>query len=88
MSAARTWRFVAFTDESNPYWQTAVAALIRIFSLTWGGKYFLIVPTDECGKRIKGKFWELLEAVGGFAEMAGGTWRMRAAPGKLGRGWL
>src|SRR5215469_15003514 len=60
ISAVRTPRFVVFIDENNPYWRTAVASLTRIFSHTWGGKYFLIVPTD--GKRIKDKFWELLEA--------------------------
>jgi len=59
-SAVRTPRVAAFIEESNPYWRTAVASLIRIFSHTWGGKYFLIVPTD--GSRIKDKFWELLEA--------------------------
>jgi len=26
----------------------------------WGGRYFLLIPTD--GTRIKDKFWELLEA--------------------------
>jgi hypothetical protein len=51
---------VAFIDERNPNWRTAVTSMIRIFSQTWGGKYFLIVPTD--GKRIKDKYWELLEA--------------------------
>jgi len=56
----RTPRFAVFVDENNPYWRTAVAALVRIFSQTWGGKYFIIVPTD--GKRIKDKYWELLEA--------------------------
>lgn len=60
ISAVRTPRFAVFIDESTPYWRTAVTSLIRVFSLTWGGKYFLIVPTD--GKRIKDKFWELLEA--------------------------
>lgn len=59
-SAVRTPRFVAFIDEKNPYWHTAVTSLIRVFSQTWGGKYFLIVPTD--GKRIKDKYWELLES--------------------------
>jgi hypothetical protein len=59
-SEVRTPRFAAFIDESSPYWRTDVAALVRIFSQTWGGKYFLIVPTD--GKRITNKFWELLEA--------------------------
>jgi hypothetical protein len=59
-SEVRTPRFASFIDENNPYWRTAVASLVRIFSQTWGGKYFLIVPTD--GKRIKDKYWELLEA--------------------------
>jgi hypothetical protein len=59
-SEVRTPRFAVLIDENNPYWRTAVSSLIRIFSQTWGGKYFLIVPTD--GKRIKDKYWELLEA--------------------------
>ena len=60
ISEVRTPRLAVFIDETSPHWRTAVASLVRIFSQTWGGKYFLIVPTD--GKRIKDKFWELLEA--------------------------
>jgi hypothetical protein len=60
-SEVRTPRFAAFVDENNPHWRTAVASLVRIFSETWGGKYFLIVPTD--GKRIRDKYWELLESL-------------------------
>jgi hypothetical protein len=59
-SEVRTPRFVVFIDENNPHWRTVVASLARLFSQTWGGKYFLIVPSD--GKRIKDKYWELLEA--------------------------
>jgi hypothetical protein len=59
-SSVRTPRLAVLVDEENPHWQMVVTSLIRIFSETWGGKYFLIVPTD--GKRIKDKFWELLEA--------------------------
>ena len=60
VSSVRSPRFVAFIDENNPHWRTVVASLTRIFSRTWGGKYFLIVPTN--GTRIKDKFWEILEA--------------------------
>lgn len=59
-SAVRPPRLAVLIDEANPYWRTVVRSLIQIFSGTWGGKYFLMVPTD--GKRIKEKFWELLEA--------------------------
>jgi hypothetical protein len=59
-SEVRTPRFAVLIDENSPYWRTAVVSLICMFSQTWGGKYFLIVPTD--GKRIKDKYWELLEA--------------------------
>jgi hypothetical protein len=34
--------------------------LIQAFTQTWGGEYFIIVPTD--GKTIDEKFWEILEA--------------------------
>jgi hypothetical protein len=59
-SAVRTPRLAVLIDERSPHWRTAIASLVRSFSQTWGGKHFLIVPTD--GKRIKDKFWELLEA--------------------------
>jgi hypothetical protein len=59
-SSVRTPRLAVLIDEGNHHWQTVVRSLVRTFSETWGGKYFLIVPTD--GRRIKEKFWELLEA--------------------------
>jgi hypothetical protein len=59
-SAVRPPRLAVFIDGQSPYWRTSVASVIRIFSQTWGGKYFLIVPTD--GHSIADEFWKLLEA--------------------------
>jgi hypothetical protein len=59
-SLVRTPRCVIFINENSSYWKYAAKGAIQCASEIWGGKYFLIVPTD--GTRIKEKFWELLEA--------------------------
>jgi hypothetical protein len=47
-------------NENSEHWSDAVAGAISHCSEVWGGRFFLLVPTD--GRRIKDKFWELLEA--------------------------
>jgi hypothetical protein len=59
-SAVRPPRLAIFFDRENLHWRTIVISLIRHYSATWGGEYFLIVPTD--GKTIKEEYWTLLEA--------------------------
>jgi hypothetical protein len=47
-------------NENSRHWKAAVTGAITCASEVWGGRYFLLIPTD--GKRIKDKFWEILEA--------------------------
>jgi hypothetical protein len=47
-------------NEKSTYWQAAANAAIAQASRVWGGRNFLLIPTD--GHRIQGKFWEILEA--------------------------
>lgn len=58
--SVRTPRFAVLIDKTSPYWHTYLEGIIQAFTQTWGGEYFLIIPTD--GKTIDEKFWEILEA--------------------------
>ncbi len=59
-ATVRTPRCTILINEASSYWLTAANGAIRHASAVWGGRYFLLVPTD--GTRIKDKFWEILEA--------------------------
>src|SRR5258708_5681463 len=58
--SVRTPRFAVLIDKESPYWHIHIEGIIQAFTQTWGGAYFLIIPTD--GKAIDEKFWEILEA--------------------------
>lgn len=58
--SVRTPRFAVLIDKGSLYWHAYIEGIIQAFSQTWGGEYFLIIPTD--GKAIDDKFWEILEA--------------------------
>jgi len=47
-------------NEASTDWKAAAGGVIMRSSEIWGGRHFLLIPTD--GERIKDKFWELLEA--------------------------
>ncbi|MFE5374151.1 hypothetical protein [Streptomyces mirabilis] len=59
-ATVRPPRCAIFISKNSEYWKTAANVAITQASQVWGGRYFLIVPTD--GEKIEGKFWELLEA--------------------------
>jgi hypothetical protein len=59
-ATVRPARCAILINQNSPYWKTAVSGAIACASEVWGGRHFLIVPTD--GAQIKDKFWELLEA--------------------------
>ncbi|MFE4550686.1 hypothetical protein [Streptomyces sp. NPDC056785] len=59
-ATVRPPRCAIFINKNNDYWQTVVNVAITQASQVWGGRYFLIVPTD--GEKIEDKFWELLES--------------------------
>jgi hypothetical protein len=59
-AAVRTPRCAILINENSAYWRTAASGVIMRASEVWGGRYFLLIPTN--GIRIKDKFWELLEA--------------------------
>src|SRR5437660_2144997 len=58
--SVRTPRFAVLIDKTNPYWHAYVEGIIQAFTQTWGGEYFITIPTD--GNTIDEKFWEILEA--------------------------
>lgn len=58
--SVRTPRFAVLIDKESPHWRTHVEGIIQAFTQTWGGEYFLIIPTD--GKTIDETFWKILEA--------------------------
>ncbi|WP_143832930.1 MULTISPECIES: hypothetical protein [Nocardiopsis] len=53
-------RCAILINKQSEYWRAAVSGSIMQASGVWGGKNFLIIPTD--GETIEEKFWELLEA--------------------------
>ncbi|WP_455362486.1 hypothetical protein [Streptomyces sp. SYSU K21746] len=59
-ATVRPPRCAIFINGKSEYWKTAVDGAIAKASETWGGRYFLIIPTD--GITIADKFWELLKA--------------------------
>ncbi|MEV6831195.1 hypothetical protein [Amycolatopsis sp. NPDC051102] len=59
-ATVRTPRCAVLINEASSLWPTAAKGAIQHASAVWGGRYFLLVPTD--GRRIKEKFWEVLEA--------------------------
>jgi hypothetical protein len=59
-ATVRTPRCAILINEDSAHWKTAASGVIARASEVWGGRYFLLIPTD--GTRIKDKFWELLEA--------------------------
>jgi hypothetical protein len=59
-ATVRTPRCAILINENSKYWKAAANGVIQHASEVWGGRHFLIVPTD--GTRIKDKFWEILEA--------------------------
>ncbi|MGX1119666.1 hypothetical protein RKD37_005029 [Streptomyces ambofaciens] len=60
-ATVRPPRCAIFISKNSEYWKTAANVAITQASQVWGGRYFLIVPTD--GEKIEGKFWELLEGL-------------------------
>lgn len=59
-ATVRTPRCAILINENSALWKTAVTGAIACASEVWGGKHFVVIPTD--GVRIKDKFWEVLEA--------------------------
>ena len=57
--SVRTPRLAVLIDKTSSYWHVCIEGIIQAFTQTWGGEYFLIIPTD--GKTIDEKFWEILE---------------------------
>ncbi|MFI5888430.1 hypothetical protein [Streptomyces sp. NPDC051554] len=58
-ATVRPSRCAIFINGKSKYWEAAVDGAIAKASEVWGGRYFLIIPTD--GVTIAEKFWELLE---------------------------
>jgi hypothetical protein len=58
--SVRTPRLAILIDKGEPQWHAHVEGIIQAFTQTWGGEYFIIIPTDS--KTIDEKFWEILEA--------------------------
>lgn len=59
-ATVRPPRCAIFINKSSRYWKSAIDGAIAQASQVWGGRYFLIIPTN--GTSIDAKFWELLEA--------------------------
>ncbi|MFJ4857661.1 hypothetical protein [Streptomyces sp. NPDC088730] len=59
-ATVRPPRCAIFINKNLEYWRKVANVAITQASQVWGGRYFLIVPTD--GEVIEDKFWELLEA--------------------------
>jgi hypothetical protein len=59
-ATVRTPRCAIFINKNSDYWRTAAAGAITCSSEVWGGRHFLVIPTD--GMQIGNKFWEILEA--------------------------
>ncbi|MEV7400008.1 hypothetical protein AB0N93_06235 [Streptomyces sp. NPDC091267] len=59
-ATVRPPRCAIFINRNSPYWQAAADGAITCASEVWGGRYFLIIPTD--GLSIGDKYWEVLEA--------------------------
>lgn len=59
-ATVRPPRCAIFISKSSKYWKAASDGAIAKASEVWGGRHFLIIPTD--GVTIADKFWELMEA--------------------------
>ncbi|MFJ6452663.1 hypothetical protein ACIQNV_39415 [Streptomyces hydrogenans] len=59
-ATVRPPRCAIFINKESEYWKTAANVAITQASQVWGGRHFLIVPTD--GETLEDKFWEVLEA--------------------------
>ncbi|WP_200300814.1 hypothetical protein [Streptomyces adelaidensis] len=59
-ATVRPPRCAIFINRNSGHWKTAADGAIAAASEVWGGRYFLIIPTD--GASIADKYWELLEA--------------------------
>lgn len=59
-SIVRPQRCAILINERSGHWRAAIANAIAAASEVWGGRSFVIIPTD--GIRIREKFWEILEA--------------------------
>jgi hypothetical protein len=58
--SVRTPRLACFIDSNDTEWEQNALHAIEYFSRTWGGAYFIIVPTD--GTTISDTFWSILLA--------------------------
>lgn len=58
-ATVRPPRCAIFINRESKYWKAAADGAIAKASEVWGGRHFLIVPTD--GVSIADKFWKLLE---------------------------
>ena len=59
-ATVRTPRCAILINEDSIYWKAAVTGVITCAAEVWGGRHFLLIPTN--GARIREKFWEVLEA--------------------------
>lgn len=58
-ATVRPPRCAIFINRKSKHWKAAADSAIAKASEVWGGRHFLIIPTD--GITIADKFWELLE---------------------------
>lgn len=58
--SVRPARVACFINVNEQDWQAAALTIIESFSRTWGGAYFIIVPTD--GQTISDPFWRILSS--------------------------
>lgn len=59
-ATVRPPRCAIFINRKSQHWKAAASVAMIQASQVWGGRHFLLVPTD--GNEIEEKFWELLEA--------------------------
>lgn len=59
-ASVRPHRVAVLVDRSDPEWTYTISRIIGWASQAWGGRHFLIVPTD--GESIAPVFWSILEA--------------------------
>ncbi|MGW7127326.1 hypothetical protein ACWGIA_03085 [Streptomyces bobili] len=58
-ATVRSPRCAIFINGKSQHWKVAADGAIAKASEVWGGRHFLIIPTD--GVSITDKFWEILE---------------------------
>lgn len=59
-ATVRTPRCAILLNRNSEYWQAGAKGIISLASEVWGGRHFIIIPTD--GQVIADKFWEILKA--------------------------